>query len=153
MGDPKGALEALDRGRRLLEPMEYPTNIGNHFVVDTSKYNFYAMDVYRHLSSDDDAAEQLAHEVLAAGTDWDGTERSVMRNAEARITLGTVAARRGDIDGAVEWGVQAISTDRKSLPSLLMVARDLDTAIKRTAPDAPQAIEYAERLRDLGGHQ
>ncbi|GAA4672390.1 hypothetical protein [Amycolatopsis dongchuanensis] len=151
MGDPKAALEALDRGRRLLEPMEYPTNIGNHFVVDPSKYDFYAMDVYRHLSSDDDAAEQLAHEVLAAGTDWDGTERSVMRNAEARLTLGTVAARRGDIDGAVEWGVKAISTDRKSLPSLLMVARDLDTAIKQAAPDAPQAIEYSERLRDLGG--
>jgi hypothetical protein len=153
MGEGKSALEALDRGRRLLEPMEYPTNIGNHFVVDPAKYDFYAMDVYRHLSSDDAAAEQLAREVLAAGTDWDGTERSVMRNAEARITLGTVAARRGDIDGAVEWGVKAISTDRKSLPSLLMVARDLTTAIKRTAPDAPQGIEYVERLRDLGAHQ
>lgn len=151
MRDVKGALEALDRGRALLEPMEYPTNIGNHFVVDPSKYDFYAMDVYRHLSSDDDAAEQLAHEVLAAGTDWDGTERSVMRNAEARITLGTVAARRGDIDGAVEWGVKAISADRKSLPSLLMVARDLETAIKRTAPDSPQAGEYTEQLRELGG--
>lgn len=151
MGDAKASLKALDRGRQLLEPMEYPTNIGNHFVVDPSKYDFYAMDVYRHLSRDDDAAEHLAHEVLAAGTDWDGTERSVMRNAEARITLGTVAARRGDIDGAVEWGVKAISADRKSLPSLLMVARDLDIAIKETAPDAPQAIEYTERLRDLGG--
>ena len=151
MGDSKAALMALDRGRRMLEPMEYPTNIGNHFVVDPSKYDFYAMDVYRHLSSDDSAAEQLAREVLAAGTDWDGTERSIMRNAEARITLGTVAARRGDIDGAVEWGIKAISADRRSLPSLLMVARDLDAAIRQAAPDAPQATEYASRLRDLGG--
>jgi tetratricopeptide (TPR) repeat protein len=151
MGDPKAALEALDRGRRLLEPMEYPTNIGNHFVVDPAKYDFYAMDVYRHLSSDDAAAEQLAHEVLAAGTDWDGSERSVMRNAEARITLGTVAARRGDVDGAVEWGIKAISADRKSLPSLLMVARDLSSAIDAVAADSQAASQYRERLRDLGG--
>ncbi|KAA2248695.1 hypothetical protein F0L68_39790 [Solihabitans fulvus] len=153
MGDSKAALEALDRGRRLLEPMEYPTNIGNHFVVDPAKYDFYAMDVYRHLSSDDAAAEQLAREVLAAGVDWDGSERSVMRNAEARITLGTVTARRGDIDGAIEWGIKAISTDRKSLPSLLMVARDLTGAINKAAPDSPQVIEFTEQLHDLGGHR
>jgi hypothetical protein len=55
----------------------------------------------------------------------------------------------GDIDGAVEWGVKAISTDRKSLPSLLMVARDLTKAINQTNPDALQGIEYAERLHDL----
>lgn len=150
MRDSKAALEALDRGRQLLEPMPYPTNIGNHFVVDPSKYDFYAMDVYRHLSSDDGAAEQLAHEVLAAGTDWDGTERSVMRNAEARITLGTVAARRGDLDVALDWGVKAISAERRSLPSLLMVAQDLTAAISEAAPQAPQTLEYKERLRDLG---
>lgn len=153
MGNAHAALQALERGRQLLEPMQYPTNIGHHFVVDPSKFDFYAMDVYRHLSSDDAAAEQLAHEVLAGGTDEDGAERAVMRTAEARITLGTVAARRGDIDSAVEWGVQALSAHRKSLPSLLMVASDLTRAIHHTAPDAPQAIAYFERLRDLGGRQ
>lgn len=153
MGQPRAALDALDRGRRLLEPRDYPTNIGNHFVVDPAKYDFYAMDVYRLLSSDDGAAEQLAREVLAAGTAWDGTERSIMRNAEARITLGTVAARQGDVDGAVEWGLKAIGADRKSLPSLLMVARDLTKAINEVAPDSSQGIEYAERLRELGAQQ
>lgn len=150
MGDQRGALEALDRGRRLLEPMEYPTNIENHFIVDPSKYDFYAMDVYRRLSSDDAAAEQLAHEVLAAGTDWDGTERSIMRNAEARITLGTVAARRGDLDGAIEYGLKAISADRKSVPSLLMVAQDLTAAIRAADPDSPQTRDYFEQIRSLG---
>jgi hypothetical protein len=150
MGDQRGALEALDRGRRLLEPMEYPTNIENHFIVDPSKYDFYAMDVYRRLSSDDAAAEQLAHEVLAAGTDWDGTERSIMRNAEARITLGTVAARRGDLDGAIEYGLKAISSDRKSVPSLLMVAQDLTAAIRAVGPDSPQTRDYFEQIRSLG---
>lgn len=150
MGTTQEALHALERGRQLLEPMPYPANVDNHFVVDPEKFDFYAMDVYRHC--DDAAAEQLAHEVLAASTDQNGAERAVMRATEARITLGTVAARRGDIDGAVEWGVQALETDRKSLPSLLMVAHDLTKAINHTAPDAPQAKAYAHRLRDLGRH-
>lgn len=150
VGDGQAALQALDRGRRLLEQMDYPTNIDNHFVVDPAKYDFYAMDVYRHLNSDDDAAEQLAREVLAAGTDWDGRERSVMRNAEARITLGTVAARRGDVDAAVEWGTKAIAAQRKSLPSLLLVARELSGAIDAAAPGSQPALEFTEQLRGLG---
>lgn len=149
LGNERAAMGALDRGRRLLEPMDYPINTDHHFVVDPAKYDFYAMDVHR-LSSDDAAAEQLAREVLAAGVDWDGRERSVMRNAEARVTLGTVAARRGDVDGAIEWGTAAISADRRSIPSLLMVARDLTSAIQQTAPDAPQVVDYVARVRELG---
>lgn len=148
IGDERGAHEALARGRRLLEPMDYPVNTDHHFVVDPGKYDFYAMDVYRH-TGDDAAAEQLAREVLTAGTDWRGVERSVMRNAEARVTLGTVAARQGDVDGAIEYGNAALSSDRKSLPSLLMVTSDLTTAIEQTAPDAPQTAEYLGRLRDI----
>lgn len=149
LGDEPAAMAALDRGRRLLEPMDYPINTDHHFTVDPGKYDFYSMDIYR-LCSDDAAAEQLAREVLAAGVDWDGRERSVMRNAEARVTLGTVAARRGDVDGAIEWGTAAINTDRQSIPSLLMVARDLTAAIQRAAPDAPQVVDYLERVRELG---
>lgn len=149
LGNEREAMAALDRGRRLLEPMPYPVNTDHHFTVDPGKFDFYSMDVYR-LSSDDAAAEQLAREVLTAGTDWDGTERSVMRNAEARVTLGTVAARRGDLDGAISWGTAAINADRQSIPSLLMVTRDLTTAIQQTAPDAPQVADYLERVRELG---
>jgi tetratricopeptide (TPR) repeat protein len=151
MGEAWEALQALDQGRRLLEPLGYPTNIDNHFVVDPSKYDFYAMDVHLALRGDDDAAEQLAHEVLAAGTNWDGSERSIMRNAEARVTLGTVAARRGDVDAAAQWGIAAISADRKSLPSLRLVAGDLVRAITAAAPDSTPAREFTERLHSLGG--
>lgn len=149
LGDERAAMAALDRGRRLLEPMSHPVNTDHHFVVDPGKFDFYSMDIYR-LSSDNDAAEQLAREVLAAGVDWDGRERSVMRNAEARVTLGTVAARRGDVDGAIEWGQAALNTDRQSLPSLLMVTRDLTSAIQQAAPDAPQVVDYLERVLELG---
>jgi len=44
-----------------------------------------------------------------------------MRMVEARITLGVVRAR----EGAVSLGMRALEGDRKSLPSLLMVSRDL----------------------------
>jgi hypothetical protein len=42
-----------------------------------------------------------ANEVIRASTDFDGTERAAMRTAEARVTLGVIAARQGDIDQAV----------------------------------------------------
>ena len=42
-----------------------------------------------------------------------------------------------------------MTSERKSLPSLLMVTNDLTAAIQRTAPDAPQTREYTEQLRTL----
>jgi hypothetical protein len=74
---------------------------------------------------EDRLAETLANEVIQASTDFDGTERAPMRLAEARITLGVVAARQGDLEQAVDLGGRALSAPRKSLPSLLMVSRDL----------------------------
>lgn len=142
------ARRALEQGRKLLEPMPYPTNLAHHFVVDPAKFDFYRMDVHR-IAGDDAAAQQLAHEVLAAGTSWDGTEHAVMRNAEARVTLGTVAARQGDIEGAAEYGLRALSSDRRSIPSLLMVARDLTAAITKTAPNAGSTLAYLEQLNEL----
>ena len=66
--------------------MPYPENLDHHFVVDPTKFDFYAMDCYRHLA-EDKMAETLADEVIRASTDFDGTERAPMRIAEARITL------------------------------------------------------------------
>ena len=67
-------------------------------------------------------------QVIQASTDFDGRERAPMRLTEARITLGVVKAREGDLEGAVDLGMRALSGDRKSLPSLLMVSRDLTRA-------------------------
>ena len=49
-------------------------------------------------------AENLAHEVIRASTDFDGKERSPMRLAEGRIALGVVASRQGDLNGAISQG-------------------------------------------------
>jgi hypothetical protein len=81
IGDRRQTEVALDRGRRLLEVMPYPDNIGHHFVVDPTKFDFYAMDCYRHLA-EDRMAENLADEVIQASTDFDGIERAPMRLAK-----------------------------------------------------------------------
>jgi len=63
--------------------MPYPENLDHHFVVDPIKFDFYAMDCYRHLA-DDNLAENLADEVIRSSTDFDGKERAPMRLAEAQ---------------------------------------------------------------------
>jgi hypothetical protein len=41
-----------------------------------------------------------------------------MRNTEARVTLGVIAARQGDIEQAVHYAERALTESRRSLPSL-----------------------------------
>ena len=53
--------------------------------------DFYAMDAYR-LVGDDELANRHAQEVLHSGISPDGIELPPMRVAEARLTLGVVAA-------------------------------------------------------------
>jgi hypothetical protein len=72
-----------------------------------------------------------------------------MRTAEARITLGVVAAREGDLESALTCGERALSGDRRSLPSLLMVSRELGTIVQDRYSSDPQATEYLHHLRQL----
>jgi hypothetical protein len=145
LGDRRQTEVALDRGRRLLDSMPYPENLDHHFVVDPTKFDFYAMDCYRHLG-DDRIAESLATEVIEAATDFDGTERAPMRIAEARITLGVVAARQGELELAIQHGQRALSNERKSLPSLIMVSRDLARVINDRYPKEPVTKSYLDEL-------
>ena len=145
IGDRRQTEVALDRGRRLLESLPYPENLDNHFVVDPTKFDFYAMDCYRILAQDR-MAETLADEVIRSGTDFDGTERAPMRIAEARITLGVVAARQGELELAVSHGQRALTGQRKSLPSLTMVGRDLTIVLKDRYPTEPATESYLEQL-------
>jgi hypothetical protein len=96
LGDRRQTEVALDRGRTILAGLPYPDNLDNHFVVDPARFDFYAMDCYRVLG-EDRMAETLATEVIRASTDFDGTERSPMRMAEARLTLAVTAGRRTTI--------------------------------------------------------
>jgi tetratricopeptide (TPR) repeat protein len=148
LGDRRQTEVALDRGRRLLDSMPYPENLDHHFVVDPTKFDFYAMDCYRQLG-DDRIAESLATEVIQAATDFDGTERAPMRIAEARITLGVVAARQGEPELAIQHGQRALSNERKSLPSLIMVSRDLTMVLKDRYPDDSFTKSYLDELTTI----
>jgi tetratricopeptide (TPR) repeat protein len=148
IGDRRQVEVALDYGRKFLESLPYPENLDNHFVVDPAKFDFYAMDCYRTLG-EDRIATTLAEEVIRAGTDFDGTERSPMRIAEARITLGVAAAREGELEEAILQGEMALAGDRKSMPSLLMVSRDLAMVIGRKFGDEPEAVSYLDHLNTL----
>ena len=150
IGDRRQTEVALDRGRRLLDSMPYPENLDHHFVVDPTKFDFYAMDCYRMLA-DDKMAENLANEVIQASTDFDGQERAPMRLAEARVTLGVVAARNGDVAQAVEHGERALGSERKSLPSLLMTSRELTKVLAERYPAEPSTQQYLDHLRVLSG--
>jgi len=152
LGDRSQTEVALDKGRQLLERLPYPENIEDHFVVDPGKYDFYRMDALRRVG-ENRLAEQLANQVIRAGTDFDGTERSPMRNAEARVTLGVVAAREGDLDTALAYGEKALAGDRKSLPSLAMVAADLGQALQSHYANASEAQAFVAHLRELRGGQ
>jgi tetratricopeptide (TPR) repeat protein len=149
IGDRRQTEVALDRGRRLLEGMPHPDNLDHHFVVDPAKFDFYSMDCYR-LLGEDQMARTLASEVIRVGTDFDQTEHSPMRNAEARITLGVAAAREGDLDQALAYGERALVGDRQSVPSLLMVSRELAVVVRDRYASEPAAQEYLTHLHDLG---
>lgn len=124
MGNRSEVRRALDQGARLLDGHEQPLRPENHFVIDPTKWDFYAMDCYR-IARDDAHAAENAHEILRLSARPDGTDRSPMRASEARLTLSIVSLRDGNIDGATEWAHQAFTTDRKSINSLSSVADEL----------------------------
>jgi tetratricopeptide (TPR) repeat protein len=150
IGDRRQVETALEQGRHLLEGLPHPANLDHHFVVDPAKFDFYAMDCYR-IVGEDALARIYADEVIRTSTDFDGTERKPMRIAEARITLGVAAARAGDLSEAVALGRRALTGDRKSLPSLTMVARDLSAALHQIYPDEQPTRDYMDELRTLAG--
>lgn len=148
MGMRDEMLRTLERGRVTLDKMPYPTNVENHFVVDPSKYDFYAMDCYRH-TGEDKLARELSDEVIRVSTGFNNHERWPMRIAEAHVTLGVIAARQGDVEEAVERGRRAMAGGRKSLPSLAMVSQDLATVLSERHAGLPDVDAYLEELRTL----
>jgi hypothetical protein len=116
--------------------------------IDPEKWDFYAMDAFR-LLGDDARAATHAREVLRLGQGPDGTELAPMRMAEARLTLGVSAARSGELEEAVTVGKSAFSAERKSLPTLLMVAGELKNELVTRYPQEIPTKDYCEKLVEL----
>lgn len=110
---------ALDQGRELLDSLPYPDNPRNHFQVDPSKFDFYAMDCYRNIR-EDRLALALAETVEQTSKTPAGTVLAPMRLAEAELTRALVHARAGELDQAMTEANDAFDIGRQSLPSLLL---------------------------------
>ncbi|QQM41139.1 tetratricopeptide repeat protein [Streptomyces liliifuscus] len=145
MGDARLVRDSLDAGRARLDRLPRPDHPEHHFIIDPDKWDFYEMDAYR-LLGDDERAATHARSVIRISTGPDGTEISPMRSAEARLTLAVTAARTGDIDEAVGMGTMALAADRKSLPSLLLVADELDRELRSRYPREPASRDFHERI-------
>jgi hypothetical protein len=72
-----------------------------------------------------------------------------MRMAEARLTLGVSAARVGELEEAVAVGGTAFNAQRKSLPTLLMVANELKSELVTRYPREAPTVDYCEKLAEL----
>lgn len=103
------------------------------------------MDAYRQ-AGDDERAAHHARAVLKL-------RLAPMRMTEARLTLAAVAARRGDLEQAVATGVGALDAPRKSLPSLLMVAGELDAELHERYAGEVAAEDFREALHSVKADQ
>ena len=148
LGELRAMEAALERAGRLLDRLPRPAHPEHHFTVDPDKLVFYAMDCYRIAGQDAKAAE-AAREVLRRGTAPDGTPRWPMRRSQAQLTLGVAAARDGELEAAVAYGVRALAEPRRSLPSLLLVAGELEAELTARYSRERVTGEYLERLRAL----
>jgi hypothetical protein len=148
VGDRRQMEVALDQGRIILETLPHPPNLDNHFAVDPGKFDFYVMDCYRR-AHEDRLAATYADEVITASTEFDGTERAPMRIAEARVTQGVVAARHGDLEQAVFYGRKALTGERRSLPSLLMVSGELTRILNDRYEREPEIAGYLDEIHAI----
>jgi tetratricopeptide (TPR) repeat protein len=148
LGDRRQVEASLDQGRAILQRLDHPSNLDNHFVVDPQKFDFYAMDCCR-VGGEDTLAESYAREVIRHSTRADGTIRNPMRVSEARLTLAVVAVRDRDLELAVHEGMRAFSGKRRSLPSLIWIAGEAAREIIERFPGDPRTLVYLDQLRML----
>jgi transcriptional regulator with XRE-family HTH domain len=146
LGRSRDVQQALDRGHRLLDQTPRPSRPSNHFVIDPDKWDFYAMDCYR-VVGDNERAGEHARRVIDLHTLPDGTERSPMRISEARFTLAHVALRSGDLEQATSSGRHALAGPRRSIPHMMMSARELISELSGQHPREPLTVEFQEHVR------
>jgi ATP/maltotriose-dependent transcriptional regulator MalT len=113
-------------------------------VFDHAKWMHYVSNCYVVLG-DNDRAEEHAREVITQHGRPDGTSNAPMRTTQARITLGVVAARRGDLDEAVAYGESAFEFERQSLGDLANLSADLDTVLQHRYRGEQLARDFHER--------
>ncbi|MGC7093388.1 hypothetical protein ACPZ19_01865 [Amycolatopsis lurida] len=135
----------LDDGFSILGKHDNPSRPGHHFVIDPTKWPFYAMDCYR-ISRQNDESALHASEVLRLSRGPGGVEKSPMRAAEARLTLAALSLRDGDLESAADYTAKALSVERKSVSSLLLVADEVAREARSRYPGEVAVREIGERI-------
>jgi tetratricopeptide (TPR) repeat protein len=147
LGNRKAAESAIDRGHDLLlrlPAIHYP----RHFIYDRTKFPFYVASCYQWLG-DYDKAETFAHQVIQECEVNGTTARSPMRLADTHITLSLIHLHRQELDAALESGFKALTYERKSGPSILIRAAELNGALAEKYPRDRRTKEFDEKLREL----
>ncbi|GAA2097835.1 hypothetical protein GCM10009780_45860 [Actinomadura alba] len=138
------ARQALERGATILGRLATPSRPEHHFVFDHSKWIFYASTIYTWLD-DNDRAEEHAREIITRHSRDDGASDAPMRTADARINLGMIHARRGDLDAAVQEGLSAFDYDRQNY-DLAARGEDLADILGERFPTEPLTAQFHELL-------
>jgi hypothetical protein len=89
-------------------------------------------------------AEEHARDVITQAINGDGTVRWPTRLAVARVDLGLVAAKRGQLDEAAHFGIEALDSGRVVASTLAWFAA-LDTALQRDGSDIAEVQDFHER--------
>ncbi|MET9259852.1 hypothetical protein [Amycolatopsis sp. NPDC004079] len=148
LGDPERADECLKAAREVLESLSEAVDPDHQFSVDPGRFEFQLMDCERVLGRTA-LARIHAEQLIRLGTLADGTERTPLRNAEARIAVATAYLRDGEPEVAAEIGLRALASERRSLPSLAMVAEELAREFRTRYPGDPGAREFREAAQVL----
>jgi len=101
------AEDAMSRGRAVLDRLPDPAHPEHHFVIDPAKADFYAVEVYRGCTptTPPTSTPSGCGPTPSART---ARSRSPMRRSEALLTLGVIAARCGELDAAIAYGLAAL---------------------------------------------
>jgi tetratricopeptide (TPR) repeat protein len=147
LADSRETNHALSEASSILGKLPPPEHPDHDFVFDHSKWMHYAATVYTWLS-DDRKAKEHATEVINDHMRPDGTTRAPMRTAEARLSLATVHAREGDLDGAVQFAKAAYEFDTKPMSDLLSRGQDLSRLLRDRFENHSLVNEFREYLKN-----
>jgi tetratricopeptide (TPR) repeat protein/DNA-binding XRE family transcriptional regulator len=143
LGNRREAEDALRRGGAALARLPVASHPEHHFTFDPTKLSFYAATCYALLGVTD-RAEEHARDVIAQAINGDGTVRWPTRLAVVRVDLGLVAAKRGQLDEAAHFGIEALGSGRV-VASTLAWFTALDAALQRGGSDVSAVQDFHEQ--------
>jgi hypothetical protein len=132
---------ALKEAAGILGKLPPPEHPDHHFVFDHSKWMHYAATIYTSLGEDRKAKEH-ATEVISEHLRPDGSSRAPMRTAEARLSLATVQAREGDLEGAVVLAKSAYEFETQPMSDLANRGQEISRFLRSRFTGHPLALEF-----------